>query len=261
MQKSEKDMAPCFLVVEDDIIVARFIETTLHEMGYEKISIADSFETALASARGKRPDLALLDINLGSQKDGVDLAKELKRLSATQVIFITAYDDNATVQKALPVQPAGYLLKPFDERDLNVAVKLALSKIPVHARNQKKRSNLSGIDLEQTKAILEKLLVETKLYLKPDLNFSRIAEKIKLSDHQLSEFLNKVLGYSFYDYINHLRIEEAKRILNDDPSISILQLSKESGYNHRSTFHSAFKKKEGVSPEDYKIKLFPKGCK
>jgi CheY-like chemotaxis protein len=123
------------LVVEDEHIVACDIQAMLEELNYS-VSIAVSGEEAVTKAAEVRPDLVLMDIVLKGRMDGVDAATYIRDRFHIPVIFLTAYADEKTVERAKHTTPYGYILKPFEERELHIAIELALFRY----RNEMKRS-------------------------------------------------------------------------------------------------------------------------
>ena len=122
------------LVVEDEAIVARDLQRTLMRMGYEVTALAASGEEALARAAELRPDLALMDIHLAGELDGVDTAQQMRQAHGVPVVFLTAHSDAATFQRAQITEPYGYVLKPFEERELEIAVSIALYRHRVESQ-------------------------------------------------------------------------------------------------------------------------------
>ena len=116
------------LIVEDEAIVAMDIAARLELSGYHVVGTAPSSERALALARAKRPDLVLMDIRLQGPTDGVDTAIELRRRHNVPVVFLTAHAEDATIGRARTAEPFGYVLKPFDDRELHVVIEMALYK-------------------------------------------------------------------------------------------------------------------------------------
>ncbi|HEX7833211.1 MAG TPA: response regulator [Thermoanaerobaculia bacterium] len=117
------------LVVEDETIVAMDIADGLRRLGYEVTGIAGTGEAALEAARRIRPDLVLMDIKLKGLMDGVETATLLREQYGTPVVFLTSYGDAATIERTRAIAPYGYLLKPFDERDLHRTIALAFTRI------------------------------------------------------------------------------------------------------------------------------------
>jgi len=113
---------PSVLVVEDDAIVARDIELCLTELGYAVAAVVYRGEDAVEAALRTRPDVALMDVRLAGNVDGIDAAREIRARLHTPVVFLTAYSDDLTIQRAERVEPHGFIVKPFDERDLRSAI-------------------------------------------------------------------------------------------------------------------------------------------
>lgn len=116
------------LVVEDEGIVALDIQSKLESMGYSVPAIASTAEDAISLAATHKPDLILMDIQLGGPMDGVDAARRIHADQGTPVVYLTAYSDEHTLERAKSAQPFGYLLKPFEERELYTTVEVALYK-------------------------------------------------------------------------------------------------------------------------------------
>ncbi len=116
------------LIVEDERIVARDIQATLRRLGYEVPTLASSFDTALEKAALVRPDLVLQDINIEGEHDGIETAIQLREQFDIPVIFLTAYSDDETLDRAKAALPFGFLLKPFEERELLAAIEMAFYK-------------------------------------------------------------------------------------------------------------------------------------
>jgi PAS domain S-box-containing protein len=115
-------------IVEDELIEAEDIRLTLEKKGYSVAGIARSGEAALEILRKKQPDLVLMDIHLAGTLDGVDTAERIRTLYSVPVIFLTSYADELTVGRAKVTEPYGYVLKPFDERELHLAIEMGLYK-------------------------------------------------------------------------------------------------------------------------------------
>jgi len=116
------------LVVEDEAIVAMEIEERLTVMGYHVVGTASKGENAMELARDLRPELVLMDIRLQGAVDGIAAAEEILRQFRIPVIFLTAYSEEATLERAKLAEPYGYILKPFDDREIKSAIEIALYK-------------------------------------------------------------------------------------------------------------------------------------
>jgi len=116
------------LVVEDENIVAKDIQISLRKLGYAVPAIATSGRAAIDKAAEISPDLVLMDIHLKGDMDGVEAGKELHTRFNVPVIYLTAYSDENTLERAKLTEAVGYLLKPFKARELHTMIQMALSK-------------------------------------------------------------------------------------------------------------------------------------
>ncbi len=116
------------LVVENERIVSIDIQSRLKSLGYEVVGAAVSGEEAIEKAALHRPDLVLMDIMLDGKLDGIAAAETIRRRLNIAVIFLTAHADANTLQRAKVTEPFGYILKPFEERELHGHIEIALYK-------------------------------------------------------------------------------------------------------------------------------------
>jgi len=120
-------------IVEDQAIIAADLADRLRKMGYEVAGTAISGEQAIEAIPGTQPHLVLMDIVLGGEMDGVKAAEILTQRDQIPVVFLTAHGDTATTERAQITGPFGYVLKPFDQRELRVAIEIALYRGSVEA--------------------------------------------------------------------------------------------------------------------------------
>src|SRR5438132_1000326 len=116
------------LVVEDEAIVAKNIQLELNSMGYAVPAVAASGEEALLKVAEVHPDLVLMDIGLKGAMDGVESTERMQERFDVPVVYLTAYTDERTLQRAKKTGPFGYLLKPYEERELQTTIEIALHK-------------------------------------------------------------------------------------------------------------------------------------
>ena len=126
------------LVVEDESIVAMDIKHRLENMGYIVPAITSSGEEAVAKAAESNPDLVLMDIVLKGEMDGIDAAQQIKDNFDIPVVYLTAYSDEKTLKRAKITGPFGYIIKPFEDRELHSAIEVALYK---HEMESKLKEN------------------------------------------------------------------------------------------------------------------------
>ena len=126
------------LVVEDQVVVARDIKARLAALGYEPVGDATSATEALALAEELRPDLVLMDVRLQAATDGITAARQIRDRWQLPVVFLTAYAENATLEQAKLAEPYGYIIKPFEDRELHTVIEMALFK---HQTEQQLRAS------------------------------------------------------------------------------------------------------------------------
>lgn len=116
------------LVVEDERIVAKDIVNSLQRLGYKVVASVASGEEALQKVVEAQPDLVLMDIMLKGKMDGIETTEEIHKNFDIPVIYLTAYADEKTLGRAKITEPFGYIIKPFDERDLHTTIEIALRR-------------------------------------------------------------------------------------------------------------------------------------
>ena len=121
-------MSNRILIVEDETVIAMEIESLLEQLGYEVAGHASRGEDAIDLAAQHHPDLILMDIRLKGEMDGITAAEKIFRLYKIPIVFLTAHSDPSTLERAMYLQPYGYLLKPFRKNDLYTSVEIALYK-------------------------------------------------------------------------------------------------------------------------------------
>lgn len=114
------------LILEDEGIVALSLEDTLQLAGYHVCGVADNGESALQIAEKEAIDLVLLDIHLRGEWDGIETGRRIKAIKNVPIIYLTAFSDRETLQRAKETHPAAYLIKPYQPQSLLVAIDVAL---------------------------------------------------------------------------------------------------------------------------------------
>ncbi|MDI9637815.1 ATP-binding protein [Oscillatoria amoena NRMC-F 0135] len=138
-------MAIRVLITEDEILIARKIEQTLKRAGYEVVGIATDGEAALQKVSETAPNLVLMDIVMPGELDGVETAQIIRDRFRVPVVYLTAYADRETLERAKITLPFGYVLKPFEERELTIAVEIALSRHQIECELQAMLDKSKGL--------------------------------------------------------------------------------------------------------------------
>ena len=163
------------LVVEDEVIVAEDIGFRLKKLGYIVTATVASGEEAIEKIAENRPDLVLMDIVLKGDMDGVTAAEKIRNRVDIPTVFLTAYADDQTLQRAKLTNPFGYIIKPFQQNDLRVAIEIALHRHEIETKMQE--------TLKASEAAKES--VEEKSH--------RQNQYISMAAHELRNPLNAIL--------------------------------------------------------------------
>jgi diguanylate cyclase (GGDEF)-like protein/PAS domain S-box-containing protein len=121
-------MNASIVIVEDEGVVALDLSSSLRQLGYRVKGLAARADQALDLVAEHQPDLVLMDIHLEGEVDGIEAAREIQARFRTPVVYLTAYAEEATLQRAETTRPYGYLLKPFEARTLEATLRMALAR-------------------------------------------------------------------------------------------------------------------------------------
>lgn len=113
-------------IVEDDFLIADFIQKSLVAFGYNIAALCNSYDSFIESVNKVLPDVVLVDIKIDGEKSGIDVAEYLRDNKKLPFIFISSLNDRKTIDAAKKTFPAAYLIKPFDEDDLYATIEVAL---------------------------------------------------------------------------------------------------------------------------------------
>jgi DNA-binding LytR/AlgR family response regulator len=165
------------LVAEDNLLFANTIEIVIDELGYELISIVNNATDLLRLNAATEPDLLLLDIQLVGTKDGIDIAKQITDSDRpVPIIFMTAFKDKETFQRAKSANPFAYLIKPFDAVLLQRTIELAFHKY-----------EQGSLDDDQFFAWEKEVLIKDCLFIKVEQRL----EKVQIKDITHIDVLTK----------------------------------------------------------------------
>lgn len=142
------------LIVEDELLISSHIEQMALHLGYQVVAVVDSGEEALILAREQSPDLVLMDIRLKGRIGGIEAATRIWGQYSIPIIYLTAYADEDTLIKATSAEPFGYLIKPFEEKELLVAIEMAFYKHQVDTRVKEQQRWLNAILSSITDGVL-----------------------------------------------------------------------------------------------------------
>jgi DNA-binding NarL/FixJ family response regulator len=179
------------LIVEDEPVIAENISMYLDNNDFEVSGIAYDSEEAIEQLQHNTPDAAILDINLESDEDGIDIAGRINEQYHIPFLFLTSYSDKDTLHRAKTVNPSGYIVKPFNEKTLLASLEIAISnhagdsnrKMPVLVLEKINRHLLSPLSEREFEIV--KLVYE-------GITNNQIAEKIFLSINTIKTHLKNI---------------------------------------------------------------------
>lgn len=131
------------MIVEDEWIAAEDTQNRLQDLGYVVSSMASTGNEAIQKAKEDKPDLVLTDIVLEGEMDGIEVAKQIYSSFDIPFIYLTAYADDKILEQIKITEPFGYIVKPFTDEDLKIAIELALYKHKAEGKRKKQIQDLS----------------------------------------------------------------------------------------------------------------------
>jgi len=214
------------MIVEDEGITAMSIKRSLEEKGYTVTSAVSTGEEAIQKAGEDRPDLVLMDIVLNGKMDGVEAAWQIQSRLNIPIVYITAYSDDKMISRVKGSSPYGYLMKPFDEREILVTIEIALTK---HGMERKLRESERELihHREQLAVVVQERTAELQSsneLLREEITDRRLAEAEAIRAGQLAALGELAAGvaHEINNPINGI-INYAQLLLNKSSKDSMEQ--------------------------------------
>jgi signal transduction histidine kinase len=182
------------MIVEDERIIADDIQITLEDLGYTVPCAAASGKDAIDKAEKHRPDLVLMDIVLQGEMDGIDAAKQIYSRFDIPIIYLTAYADESVLERAKKTAPFGYIIKPFEDRELHSGIETALFKHKMERELKQKNVRLEQ-SIKELKSTQQQLIQAEKMASLGQLATS-VAHEINNPLGYISNNFDIILRYS-----------------------------------------------------------------
>lgn len=166
-------MALRVLIVEDELIVAEDLKSMLQSYGYETAGIAYNYTEAIDLLKSSEIDIALLDINLGGNKTGVDVAHYIRENFQIPIVFVSSNSDPISVKATVEVKPNGYLVKPFRKEDIFTAIETAIVNYESSGSVLNTENGNDTLFIKQND-LFHKIRKDEILYLMSDKNYTEV---------------------------------------------------------------------------------------
>ena len=222
------------LIVEDNVLIADDMQMILEDMGYNVVANVTSYEKAVVALKDNAIDLALLDIQLATEKSGIDIGKHIRENYDIPFVFITSNSDKETLNQAKEVKPNGYLVKPFEEKNLYTTIEITMSNFEENASkdegSKKNKSTLKKSIFVKDSHLYRKIIFKDILDIKSDNVDIEIytTSKTYVVRSTLKDFLKKLpkddflrTSKSYIINIKHVQAMNSRDVIIDDKMIPI----------------------------------------
>lgn len=233
------------LLVDDEIMIRegfkRLFDWEAHDC--EVVGEAADGMEALAQIDTLKPDLAIMDINIPIM-NGLKVI-QLSRIKHPDMAFVivSGYDDFSYCREALRLKITDYILKPVNYEEFGICIdnlKIALFQ---HQSSQK--------EVQQEECTIHGITRYLQEHLAEEVSLSVLSDEFHLSAQYISQLFKSEIGVNFLAYLTNIRMEKAKQLLMST-SLSVAEISAQSGYSDYRVFTKVFKKSEGVTPSQYR---------
>jgi len=221
------------LIVEDNVLIADDMQMILEDMGYTVAANVTSYEKAVEALTEHTIDLALLDIQLATEKSGIDVGEYIREKFDIPFVFVTSNSDKETVNQAKEVKPNGYLVKPFEEKDLFTTIEITMSNFQESGSESDTSSSkkiLKKSIFVKDSHLYRKIIFKDILYIKSDNVYIEIytTGKTYVVRSTLKDFLTKLPKNDFHrtskSYIinvKHVQALNSRDIIINDKMIPV----------------------------------------
>lgn len=205
------------LIVEDDVVISEHLKTIVSHLNYQVTEICTDLSEAMDSIQLNKPDLALLDIRMDGEDQGIEIARQIKKLDIP-FVFITSFTDKNTIQSAIKEQPLGYILKPFSAVEIKDVIEGAFKVSQSQIIQFKHSSSQININYNSIKWIKS-----DNVYIEVYTENKKFVIREKLND-----FVKKLPENTFYkvhrSYVinkNHVHGVQGNIIIIDNNQIPV----------------------------------------
>jgi two-component system, response regulator YesN len=262
------------LIIDDEVIIREGLKMTIdwESMGCVVVGEAEDGYSGIKLVTSTNPDIIFTDIRMPGL-DGLEMISQVRALKYDcKIIILTGFRDFEYAQEAIRQGAFRFLLKPVKTEDLNLAIteavkeiKKEISKEQIYNNLEKRVKEYYGLEHNETANkvqsedesginptyLVSKALEYMKANYSRDLSLKTVADEVYVSTWYLSKLLKKETGDNFINILNEIRVEKAKKLLQD-PKYKIYEIASEVGFTDVPYFTKTFKKVTGMTPMEYK---------
>lgn len=246
------------VLIDDEQIILNGLKRVISWEAYDcqVIGTAPDGVHGLELIRKEQPDIVLTDIRMPNM-DGLSMVAAIKsEFPQTQVSILTAFRDFEYAQRAITLGVARYLLKPSKMEELKEAIEHMVSICRLQAPEEKVEEPevAKPEESEASVFVVNSALQYIQAHFAEHIRLSDVADSVYVSQWHLSKLINRHLCKSFFDILNEMRVEEAKRLL-PDPSLKVHEIADRVGFSDVAHFSKTFKRIVGKSPVEYRASM------
>ena len=242
------------VIVEDEELVRQGIVLAVDWAGMDCVVVGEAKDgvEGMKVITDRKPDLVITDVKM-PYMDGVMMIEQLKEQQCkSQFIILTAYSDFSYAHSALKLGVTDYLLKPFEDEELEQAVAKARQRLNEQHTLKETETPLFRFDVDKgaKSKYIEEAIVYIRNHYNEELTSGSVADSIGLSEGYLSRTFKKETSYTFINYLINYRIHMAMQLLRDCHA-KVYEVAEQVGYSDTTHFSALFKKVVGISPSEY----------
>ncbi|WP_168120558.1 response regulator [Paenibacillus sp. HB172176] len=241
------------MIVDDEPIILEGIRDMIVEENtpFEKMILAYDGIDALEKIDFFQPDLIITDIHMPGI-DGLEFIKQAQLKKVKRFIILTGHDVFEYARKAIHLQVVDYMLKPVNQRELAELLKKVALTLIEEKQHSAESSGLSDSAASQQNENISLMMAYIETNFMKDISLPDIAANLNLHPSYVGQMFKRETGHTFVKYVNELRIEKAKKLLEGTKDIPLDKIAKCVGYDNSRTFYKIFRKSVGVTPGEYR---------
>lgn len=238
------------LVVDDELNIRTGIRDGIDwtNIGIEEVIIASNGIEGLQIYKRANPEIVITDIKMPGM-NGLELASEINKINnKTRIIVLSGYSDFEYARRAIKLKAVDYELKPIKIKRLIELVKNIKDDIFIENQSIQQKNEISNTTNKNLSMMKAKKYIDENY--KKDITVEEMAEIIEKTPNYFSHLFKKEFNTSFSEYLNTIRIREAKRLMLES-NMLIYEISDEVGFNDYKYFSYVFKKVQGCTPSEF----------